>query len=154
MAVYMSPNRQRRRVVLVAVAALVVGAILGVVLGRATATTVADEVDASRTRGRRVAAALRALPIEYEQLRTGTGENSQLAFDDAVHRIVDQATTALDAAPWLRPSSRDRVSNQVEAVEKAVEAKVTPDEFRTTIDEAATTVEDVFDSPNTSGGDT
>jgi len=151
MAVYMSPNRQRRRLLVVTVLALVIGATVGLVAGRTTATSADDEVDASRLRGRRVAAALRALPVEYGELRSGSGESSQLAFDDAVHRIIGQATTALDGAPWLGPSANDRVVRDVEAVQAALEAKASPDEFAAAVEKAAATVEDVFDTPSGTG---
>ena len=152
MAVYMSPNRQRRRIVGAAAIALLVGVILGVVIGRLTATSVDDEINASRKRGAAVGAALRTLPIEYEQLRGGTGGKSQVGFDDAVQRIVDQLTQALQKAPWIGPSAHDQAITDIEAVQQAAMSNASPDAFRAAVEKAAASIEDVFDAESTSGG--
>ena len=148
----MSPNRQRRRIVVAAVVALLIGLVGGWLLGRATATSVDDEINASRHRGGNVADALRTLPIEYEQLHAGTGGKSQLAFDEAVQSIVDQLTKAIQQAPWLGPTARAQAVHDVEAVQAAVAAKAAPDAFRAAVEKAATSVEDVFDSKSRTGG--
>lgn len=152
MAVYMSPNRQRRRIVAAGLLALLLGLLGGWLLGRATATSVDDDVNASRQRGGNVADALRTLPIEYEQLQSGTGGKSPVAFDEAVQSIVDQLTDAIHDAPWLGPTARTQAVRDVEAVQKAVAAKVSPDAFRDTVEKAATSVEDVFDAKSRTGG--
>ena len=148
----MSANRQRRRIVVAALIALVVGLLGGWLLGRATATSVNDDVNASRARGGNVADTLRTLPIEYEQLRDGTGGKTQVAFDEAVQSIVDQVTKAVQQAPWLGPTARDQAIHAVETVQQAVAAKVSADEFRDTVEKAATSVEDVFAAKSRSGG--
>ena len=148
----MSPNRQRRRIVAAAIVALIIGLLGGWLLGRATSTSVSDDVNASRTRGGDVADALRTLPIEYEQLQAGTGGKTQLAFDEAVQSIVDQLTKAVQEAPWLGPTARDQAVHAVETVQHAVAAKVSADAFRDTVEKAAVSVEDVFAAKTRSGG--
>src|SRR4051812_12696608 len=108
MAVYMSATRQRRRMIVVALAALLVGLVAGLVLGRQTSSNVNDALGQSRDRGQRLAAALRALPLEYEQAQQGTAGESHTAIDDAVGRVVRQSTDALDHASWLGRSERER----------------------------------------------
>jgi len=143
-AVYMSASRQRRRTIAIAVAALVIGVGLGIVLGRVTANSVSDAVDASRSRGRDVAAALRTLPLEYEQARAGSGGETNAGIDDAVARVATMARAAFRKAPWLGPGDRGEVTSAVDAVGQAAHRSASLAEFKTAVDRAATTVEDVF----------
>ena len=70
MALYISAGRRRRTTIMVGVAAAIVGLLLGFLLGRGTTTTIDDRISASRDAGRKFAAALRVLPLEYEQAVT------------------------------------------------------------------------------------
>jgi hypothetical protein len=139
----MSATRQRRRMIALAVAALAVGLIAGLLIGRATASDVSDAVNASKDRGRALAAALRTLPLEYEQARSGSGEN-QAGIEDTVKRVSDQAATAIAKAPWLGPTDRATVTSAMQAVVDAVRRKASTDEFQRTVEAAASVVEDVF----------
>lgn len=143
MAVYMSTARQRRRTLAVAVGALLLGVILGALIGRATASDVNDALNASRSRGRELAAALHALPLEYEQARSGSGEN-QAGIEDAAKRVADQADSAVAKAPWLSGSDRIKVTLGVGVVVDAAHRGVSISEFQHAVDLAASIVEDVF----------
>jgi hypothetical protein len=139
----MSAARQRRRTLTIAAGTLLLGLIAGMLIGRGTASDVNDELNESRNRGRALAAALRALPLEYEQARSGSGE-TQAGIEDAVKRVARQAEEAVAKAPWLSASDRMRVSLGVGVVVDAAQRGVPTTEFEKAVEVAATTVEEVF----------
>jgi hypothetical protein len=142
----MSAGRQRRRIIGVAIAALVVGAILGVVIGRATASGADDALSSSRARGRSIASALSTLPFEYEQARSGAAGEDPARIESAVQIVVDMVPPALDKAPWLGPGARQQVTDSVNAVTQAVHAKATVAAMSSAVDTAVATVTDVFNT--------
>jgi hypothetical protein len=146
LAVYMSAHRQRRRMVGAAIAALLVGALLGVVIGRASAPGVDDAVSSSRSRGRSLASALSTLPFEYEQARAGAAGEDQARIESAVQIVIDMLPPALDKAPWLGPGARRQVTDAVDGVMQAVRSKVTGASMASAVETAVATVQDVFNT--------
>ena len=144
MAVYMSASRQRRRVIGVAIAALIVGVVVGALFGRATASGVDDALSSSRTKGRSIASALGTLPFEYEQARAEAAGEDQERIESAVQIVVDMVPPALDKASWLGPGARRQVTDAVDAVRQAVRNKASVTAVTTAVDSAVATVQDVF----------
>jgi hypothetical protein len=144
LAVYMSAGRQRRRTIGVAIAALLIGALAGVVIGRSTASTVDDAVSSSRARGRSIASALSTLPFEYEQARAGTAGEDQERIESAVQIVLDMVPPALDKAPWLGPGAHQQVTDAVDAVKQAVQDQTSVGTMTSVVDKAVATVRDVF----------
>lgn len=143
MAVYMSAARQRRRTIVIAVATLVLGLVAGLFIGRSTASDVNDALNASRDRGRSLAAALRALPLEYQQAQSG-GDENQAGIEDAVQRVARQADEAVAKAPWLGSDDHAGVTLSVGVVVDAAKRRVPSSEFENKVEMAAFTVEEVF----------
>jgi hypothetical protein len=129
-----------------AIAALLVGVLLGIVLGRTTAPGVDDAVGSSKSRGSSIASALSTLPLEYEQARAGAGGEDQARIESAVQIVVDMVPPALDKAPWLGPSARRQVTDAVGAVMHAVRDKATVAEMTGAVETAVATVQDVFNT--------
>lgn len=148
MALYISAGRRRRATIVAAVAAAVVGLAVGLLIGRGTATTVDDRIAEAQTAGRRLAASLRVLPLEYEQATTGVGEDGGAA--DLVRRALDGEQAALDTAPWLGDRQIAELEQRLAVVRDAPAAGLTPDEFSVAVEEAATAVETTFGVATTS----
>jgi hypothetical protein len=142
MAVYGGQAKRKRTTVLVAVATLAVGLVLGVVIGRATAPTIDDKVADGRAGGRDLVSALQVLPLEYSQARSGS-EGTAL-IGDTVERAVARLNPALDDAPWLGPAQRRSATQAVRSVTAAADRKVAPAAFQTVVDKAAATVSGLF----------
>ena len=140
----MSASRQRRRTVGAAIAALLVGALLGVVIGRATAPGVDDAVSSSKARGRSIAAALGTLPFEYDQARAGAAGEDQARIESAAQIVIDMVPPALDKAPWLGPGAHQQVTDAVDAVKQAVRNKASVAALTSAVDDAVAIVRDVF----------
>ena len=145
MAVYVSSARKKRRSILLVAAALLLGLVLGIVLGRATASGVSDAVASSQARGQELAAGLRTLPFEYEQLRSGNGSKDQASFLDAVDRIAARVPADLARAPWVGPQAKSNLLVAVENVRRAARIDTPPEAFRNNVEAAARAVEEAFD---------
>lgn len=146
MAVYMSASRQRRRILLIGLAAGLAGVIVGVLLGRATASGTSESIDASRSRGRSLASALRALPIEYEREVLSPSKDIS-GIQDAAQRVGLMAEDTLKTAPWLGPGARRQVTDAVAAVKAAITRRVSPQEFQQIAEASASVIDDVFAVP-------
>ena len=84
MAIYVPQARRRRTTILVGVAALVVGAVLGGVVGRSSAPTVEDRVRSVRNEARAIASQLRVVSLHEnsgaESLTGGGDAGADLAL--------------------------------------------------------------------------
>lgn len=149
MAVYAGPARRRRSMILIAIAALAAGLIIGVAIGRASATSIDDEISAGRDSARELVASLRVLPLEYGQALEGSSETTLI--QDTVDRSAAQVDIALDDAPWLTATQRRSVTNAVQAIRTAAGAKVPAPRFQAAIDRSTTTIQSVFGLPISAG---
>jgi len=149
MAVYMQGSRRRWVTVAVGVVALLIGIGIGYVIGNGTATTSADVVAESRSKGEDAATALQRLPIEYEQAVSATGESATTITD-----ALDEATSLLNDAyavsPWLSAALRQPPLAAIALLKADVASKVTPDVFQHDVDKAVAAIDTAFgvDSPN------
>ncbi len=105
MALYVSAGTRRRRVVVVATAALLVGLVLGYVAGGAGSPSLSGEVNAVQARAAQATTALERLPIEYEQSLAGAGGESAGTILDALDRVDVKLDEAYGAAIWLPEGS-------------------------------------------------
>ncbi|MSO86195.1 MAG: hypothetical protein EXQ71_01585 [Acidimicrobiia bacterium] len=101
MALYVSAGTRRRRVLVIAGAALVVGLALGYVAGGAGSPSLSGEVQAVQARAAQATTALERLPIEYEQSLAGVGGESTGTIVDALDRAGAKLDEAYGAAIWL-----------------------------------------------------
>ncbi len=144
MAVYVSAGSRRRRTVLSTAAALAVGLILGVLVGRTTAPDVHDAISDSQHEAGDAAAALARLPLEYEQsVGTNNGETSAtiLAALDAAR---DQVHTAFDDSPWLTNEDRTSIDRLLDAVDDAARRGVPAAQFDERLDAATSALASTF----------
>ncbi len=149
MAVYATPGRRRRTTVAIVAVALVIGLVIGAILGRATATSIDDQITKGRDGGRELVTALRVLPLEYRQALAGSSESKLI--QDTVDRTVAQAGNALDDAPWLSGAQRRSTTSAVAQIRAAAQAKVAPKRFETVIARSTATIQSVFGLPASAG---
>ena len=145
MAVYRGPERRRRASVAIAVAALLAGVLLGAVIGRGTATSVAAPGAEGRAAGRDLVTSLRVLPLEYRQASAGSSETGLI--EDTVERATGRLPAALEKAPWLDRTQRRTATEAVRAIEAAAAAKVPPARFEATTARSTATLQSVFGLP-------
>lgn len=142
MAVYAGQAKRKRATWLIAAATLVVGLVLGILVGRATAPTIEDKIADGRAGGRDLVTALQVLPLEYEQAQSGS-EGTAL-IGDTVQRSVARLNDALDGAPWLGPAQRRIATQAVQSVVSASTQNVPAAQFKNTVDQASAQIAEVF----------
>jgi hypothetical protein len=122
MAIYIPASRRRRRIVGIAVVAVVVGLLIGLLVGRLVRPSVDDEVHARQRDAQQLIARLDGLALEYAQ----TGASGQAATDaregslDAAGAISADAQALVDDLPWLAHQQRAAVVSAVEQVRAAI----------------------------------
>lgn len=121
MAIYVPASKRRRTTILVAITSLLGGLVLGFASGRATAPSLDDQVAKVQDRARTATSQLRVVAL-HEDASTGI---EGTAF--ALERARDELESALDDAPWISPSERERLLDGVGAFVDAPDRARAPD---------------------------
>ena len=106
MALYISAGRRRRRVIITAALALVLGLTVGFLLGRGMVTTPREQADSVAATGRDLATRVDALTIEYEQAIAGSGDSVAKGVTEPLVGIERDLRAVLAKAPWLGTAAR------------------------------------------------
>jgi len=150
MAVYMHGSRRRWVTVAVGVVALLIGIGIGYVIGSDTATTSADVVAKSRSKGEDAATALQRLPIEYEQAVASSGESSA-TIDGALDEASGLLNDAYNVSPWLSAALRKPPLDAIALLKADVAKKVAPEIFQQDVDQAVTAIDTAFGINSSNG---
>ena len=129
MALYVSPARRRRRTVVAAAVALVVGVVIGWLIGHATGSSADDEVKARQQDVGQLVARLDGLDLEYQQTAAGGASTSDAVrgAEDAARVIAADTDALLDRMPWVPSAERAATVALVDEVRQAVAAGSPPD---------------------------
>jgi|GEM_PF-1485307 len=150
MALYMPASARRRRLIVVAVIAVLGGLILGWTLGRATAPTVADQVNSARAKAQQLDARLQSLPFEYDKARSA---NSDMAAPGgpvaALDGVITDAEALVAGSAWLHQQGTD-LTTTLHHVRDSAASGVPSAEFQASIDKAVAAINDTFGVPPSS----
>jgi hypothetical protein len=142
-AVYIPQARRRRRLLVVAVAAFVLGALAGVLAGRATAPTPAERVAAVREQARQVSAQLRVVSLHAE-----AGTASQGGGDGGAALALQRADAdlgrVLDQAPWIPQRQGEVLRDRLRGLERNPQAAAGSAAFAASIDSLAADIDTAF----------
>lgn len=144
MAMYIPLSRRRRNAAFLAVATLLLGLVVGLLVGRSSAVTAAEAARDVRSQGDTLGTRLEALTIEYDQAVAGTGDTVQGGVVDALNRIVADVDRLIAEAPWLGAAQKERLHAATTAVSTAAAQLVPPDQFAEVVSTSARTLRDVF----------
>jgi hypothetical protein len=100
MALYVSAGRRRRVTYLVGGAALVLGLLLGVAIGRSTVPSLEDRIRDVRADARRTAAGLRVIALHDEE-GAASPTTGDAGADLVLRRTRVELIDELDGAPWV-----------------------------------------------------
>jgi len=101
-AIYVPRARRRRNMILLAVAAVAVGLVVGVAFGRASAPTVEGRVASVRKQARDIAAQLRVVSFHENNGTTSLADTSGDAGADlALRRTETNLRQLFRRAPWV-----------------------------------------------------
>jgi hypothetical protein len=144
MAIYTPAATRRRRVRLLGVAALLVGAVLGGVVGRLTAPTVADRVEQVRGQAAQVTAQLRVLSIHAESNAASLNGGGDAGAALGLRRADDELSTAFAAAPWIPPEQRADLHNRLVRLAQAEPGEAADPRFGAAVDQLAADIDRTF----------
>ena len=142
MALYVPPARRRRRLIVAATVALLVGLALGVLIGHVTAPSLGDRVAAVQSDARQASAGLRVIALHDQ---TGAASNQQPGAGGADLVISTTRTalqTAFGEAPWIGSTQRSKLLSDLDKL--AGISDKTSKEFGTAADALAAEIDATF----------
>ncbi|MGH3720607.1 MAG: hypothetical protein ACRDRI_17530 [Pseudonocardiaceae bacterium] len=136
--------RRHRQLVIVALAAFVVGGLLGGLAGRSTAPTSADRVATVREQARQASAQLHALSLHVEAKAASSGAGGDAVAGLALRRAEDDLTRTLDQAPWITAEHRNALHTHLHELERAASSRPATAPFCADVDRLATEIDTTF----------
>ena len=111
MALYIPAGTRRRRTIVATVAALVIGLSVGLLIGRATATTADQQVHGIQKDALETAAGLRVISLHDQAgISSNTGGGGTALV---LNRTKDELTDELDRAAWIGTDERDQLLTEL-----------------------------------------
>src|SRR6266542_2769708 len=101
MAIYVPRTRRRRNLILVGVAGLVVGVVLGTVAGRSSAPTIEDRVRSVRSEARAIASQLRVVSFHETKEASSLAASGDAGADLVLRRTEANLRHLFHRAPWV-----------------------------------------------------
>ena len=144
MALYTPQSQRRRRLLVVAIAALLLGGILGGLAGRLTAPTVADQVAQVQEQTRQMTAQLRVLSLHAEAGAASLGAGGDGGSDLALQRADQDLARALAQAPWIAPEQGNALQARLHELARTASTRATSTAFATDVDRLADDIDRTF----------
>src|SRR5437764_5905279 len=101
MAIYVPRARRRRNLIAVAVAGVVIGAALGLAVGRGSAPTVEDRVRSVRSEAKAIASQLRVVSLHEESGAESLAVSGDAGAELALRRTETSLRALFRRAPWV-----------------------------------------------------
>jgi hypothetical protein len=142
MALYVPASRRRRRTIVFTVAALVVGLIIGVTVGRASAPSLTGRVHSVQEKARQTASGLRVLSLHE---RAGVASNASAGdggTDLVLSRTRRELVSEFADAPWLDTAVRKQLLDELAALDAQADPRSTA--FASAADALASHIEATF----------
>jgi hypothetical protein len=144
LAIYVPRARRRRNVILIGVAGLVVGAVLGAVSGRSSAPTVEDRVRSVRAEARAVASQLRVVSLHEEAGASSLGSSGDAGADLALRRTETDLRRLFRRAPWVNAKTAADLLADTVALRAAAPGQARTEAFGKQVDGLADRIESTF----------
>ena len=144
MAIYVPQARRRRNLILVGVAGLVVGAVLGAVAGRSSAPTVEDRVRSVRGEARAITSQLRVVSIHEEENASSLGGNGDAGADLALRRTETDLRRLFRRAPWVPSKAAADLVADTAALRAAAPGQARTPAFGKQVDGLADRIDTTF----------
>jgi hypothetical protein len=144
MALYTPQAQRRRRLLIIAIAAFLLGGMLGGFVGRFTAPTPADRVAAVREQARQTSSQLRVLSLHVEAGAASLGTGGDAGAALALQRADGELTRALEQAPWITAESRNGLLTHLHQLERAASAGAATAPFAADVDRLVAEIDAAF----------
>ena len=144
MAIYVPRARRRRNTIIVGVAGLVVGAILGIGLGRSSAPTIEDRVKSVRSEARAISSQLRVVSIHEGEGAASLSGGGDAGAGLALQRTETNLKALFKRAPWVGPKASGELISETTALRAAAPNEARTEKFATEVDALADQIEKAF----------
>ncbi|MFN2477650.1 MAG: hypothetical protein ABR615_00525 [Pseudonocardiaceae bacterium] len=144
MALYTPQAQRRRQLVILAVAAFVLGGVLGGFVGRFTAPTLADRVAAVREQARQTSSQLRVLSLHVDAGAASLGTGGDAGAGLALQRADADLTSTLERAPWITPQRRTALTTHLNNLERTASSGAATKPFAADVDSLAAEIDTAF----------
>jgi hypothetical protein len=144
MAIYVPRARRRRNTILVGVAGLVLGAVLGGLMGRASAPTVEDRVRSVRAEARDIAAQLRVVSLHEGENAASLGVTGDAGADLALRRTEDNLKRLFRRTPRVPGKTGADLLSDTVALRASAPGQARTEAFGKQIDALADRIEATF----------
>jgi hypothetical protein len=144
MALYTPQAQRRRRLVILAVAAFLLGGVLGGFAGRFTAPTAADQVADVRNQAQQMSAQLRVLSLHVDAGAASLGAGGDAGATLALQRADADLTRALEQAPWITAQRGNAVRAHLHELERAARTGAGTKPFAADVDRLASEIDTAF----------
>jgi hypothetical protein len=144
MAIYVPQARRRRHTILVGVAALVVGAVLGGVAGRSSAPTVEDRVRSVRKEAQAIASQLRVVSIHEGSGAASLSGGGDAGADLALQRTETNLKALFKRAPWVTSKMAADLVGQTTTLRAEAPRQADSEAFGKQVDGLAGQIETTF----------
>jgi hypothetical protein len=144
MAIYVPRSRRRRNLILIGVAALVVGVILGVAAGRSSAPTIEDRVKSVRSEARAIASQLRVVSIHEGEGAASLSGGGDAGAGLALQRTETNLRALFKRAPWVTSKTAAELISETTALRSAAPTRARTEAFANEVDALADRIEQTF----------
>ena len=144
MAIYVPRTRRRRNLVLVGVAGLVVGLVLGGVVGRSSAPTVEDRVRSVQSEARAIASQLRVVSLHESDRTASLAVGGDAGADLALQRTETNLRRLFRRAPWVASKTAANLLADTVALRVEASGKASTQVFGQKVEGLAATIESTF----------
>jgi hypothetical protein len=144
MAIYVPRARRKRNLILVGVAAVVVGAFLGVAAGRSSAPTIEDRVKSVRSEARAISSQLRVVSIHEGEGAASFTNGGDAGAGLALQRTETNLRALFKRAPWVGPKTSAELISETTALRSAAPGRARTEGFAKEVDALADKIEQTF----------
>jgi hypothetical protein len=143
-AIYVPRARRRRLLILIGMAALLVGAILGIAAGRSSAPTIEDRVKSVRSEARAIASQLRVVSIHEGEGAASLSGGGDAGAELALQRTETNLRALFKRAPWVTTRTATQLISETTALRSAAPTRARTEDFAKEVDGLADKIEQTF----------
>ena len=144
MAIYVPRARRRRNTLLLGLAGLLLGVLLGAAAGRSSAPTVEDRVKSVRTEARAIASQLRVVSIHEGEGAASLSGGGDAGAGLALQRTESNLKALFKRAPWVGPKASGELVAETTALRTEAPNQARTEKFANDVDALADQIEKTF----------